>query len=139
MRTPWLEIDDRFYEARGAAWALVHLLKAVVRPTDRVCRIGGDEFAVIFHEPEGPRNPGSEHPRSIFSIAKRIQEKIETHRFPKLGPDASGRLSISGGIATFPWDGHDATSLIEHADRLTLESKSQGKNVICFGPGCERT
>ncbi|MFC3853661.1 DUF2333 family protein [Salinispirillum marinum] len=27
--TPWLEIDDIFYEARGSAWALVHLLKAV--------------------------------------------------------------------------------------------------------------
>ena len=28
-RTPWLEIDDVFYEARGSAWALVHLLRAV--------------------------------------------------------------------------------------------------------------
>lgn len=26
--TPWLEIDDIFYEARGSAWALLHLLKA---------------------------------------------------------------------------------------------------------------
>lgn len=29
VKTPWLEIDDVFYEARGSAWALVHLLKAV--------------------------------------------------------------------------------------------------------------
>lgn len=29
MRTPWLEIDDVFYEARGATWALMHFLKAV--------------------------------------------------------------------------------------------------------------
>lgn len=28
-RTPWLEIDDVFYEARGSAWALLHLLRAV--------------------------------------------------------------------------------------------------------------
>lgn len=28
-KTPWLEIDDVFYEARGSAWALVHLLRAV--------------------------------------------------------------------------------------------------------------
>lgn len=27
--TPWLEIDDEFYHARGATWALVHFLKAV--------------------------------------------------------------------------------------------------------------
>ncbi len=28
VRTPWLEIDDVFYESRGAAWALIHFLKA---------------------------------------------------------------------------------------------------------------
>ncbi len=28
-QTPWLEIDDIFYEARGASWALLHILKAV--------------------------------------------------------------------------------------------------------------
>lgn len=28
-KTPWLEIDNVFYEARGSAWALVHLLRAV--------------------------------------------------------------------------------------------------------------
>jgi hypothetical protein len=29
VRTPWLEIDDVFYEARGSTWALVHFLRAV--------------------------------------------------------------------------------------------------------------
>lgn len=29
VRTPWLQIDDVFYEARGNAWALLHLLKAI--------------------------------------------------------------------------------------------------------------
>ena len=28
MRTPWTEIDDVFFEARGTAWALTHFLKA---------------------------------------------------------------------------------------------------------------
>ena len=28
VRTPWTEIDDVFYESRGAAWALIHFLKA---------------------------------------------------------------------------------------------------------------
>lgn len=28
-RTPWLEIDNVFYEARGSAWALLHILKAI--------------------------------------------------------------------------------------------------------------
>ena len=28
VKTPWLEIDDVFYEARGTSWALIHFLKA---------------------------------------------------------------------------------------------------------------
>ena len=28
VRTPWMEIDDVFFEARGTAWALIHFLKA---------------------------------------------------------------------------------------------------------------
>jgi hypothetical protein len=28
-KTPWTQIDDVFYEARGQAWALLHFLKAV--------------------------------------------------------------------------------------------------------------
>ena len=28
IKTPWMEIDDVFYEARGTAWALIHFLKA---------------------------------------------------------------------------------------------------------------
>lgn len=29
IRTPWLEVDDVFYESRGHVWALLHLLRAV--------------------------------------------------------------------------------------------------------------
>jgi hypothetical protein len=29
VKTPWTEIDDVFYEARGTSWALLHILKAV--------------------------------------------------------------------------------------------------------------
>ena len=28
VKTPWFEIDDVFYEARGSSWALLHFLKA---------------------------------------------------------------------------------------------------------------
>lgn len=38
VKTPWLEIDDVFYEARGTTWALVHLLKAIEVEFDEVLR-----------------------------------------------------------------------------------------------------
>jgi len=36
LKTSWWKIDDEFYEARGAAWALLHLLKAVEIDFDSV-------------------------------------------------------------------------------------------------------
>ncbi|MGK0247631.1 MAG: hypothetical protein ACI910_000355 [Oleispira sp.] len=29
VKTPWTEIDDVFFEARGASWALLHIMKAI--------------------------------------------------------------------------------------------------------------
>lgn len=116
----------------------VRLLQSVIRPSDRVCRVGGDEFVVIFHEPGGPRAPGSKPPESIASIAARFQEQIRAHRFPKLAEGAPGRLTISGGLATFPWDGRTPEDLIRVADQLTIQSKRRGKNVIIIGEGTAR-
>ncbi len=112
----------------------VKLLRSVIRPTDRVCRIGGDEFAVIFDDPEGPRQEGSRHPVNVCEIAHRFQGQIATHRFPKLGVGAAGRLTVSAGLATYPWDGQTARELVCRADQLAMQSKKQGKNAMTLGP-----
>lgn len=112
----------------------VRLLRSMIRPSDRVCRIGGDEFAVVFYEPHGPRQEGSRHPDSVFAIARRFQQQIAQHRFPKLGTQAPGSLTISGGLGTFPWDGATATDLLCRADALAMASKRAGKGALTFGP-----
>ena len=38
VKTPWTQIDDVFYETRGTAWALVHLLHAMETDFDDVLR-----------------------------------------------------------------------------------------------------
>lgn len=38
VKTPWMKIDDVFYEARGSVWALAHFLKAVERDFEPVLR-----------------------------------------------------------------------------------------------------
>ncbi len=38
VRTPWTQIDDVFYEARGSTWALLHFLKAVEHDFEPVLR-----------------------------------------------------------------------------------------------------
>ena len=113
----------------------VQLLKATIRRDDHVFRIGGDEFVVIFGDTEGPRGENSSPPESVELIAHRFQSQVSGLRFPQLGADALGTLTISAGLATFPWDGHDGPSLLRHADQLALKSKRAGKNLITFGRG----
>jgi len=112
---------------------VVRLLKSMVRPDDRVCRIGGDEFVVVFYEPSGPREPNTRHPDSVEAIAQRFQTQIAQHRFPKLGPGLPVRLTVSGGLATFPWDGRTPDELIARADAKLLEAKRQGRNALIIG------
>ena len=136
----YFDIDDfkRWNDENGHAAGdeilteTVKLLKSVIRPTDKVCRVGGDEFAVIFHEPQGPRDPGSRHPEDLLQVAKRFQEQIRSKRFPKLSVTHTP-LGISGGLATYPWDARSAEELIKVADQRSMQCKRQGKNAITFG------
>ncbi len=134
------QYNDRFGHAAGdeILRETVRLLNSVIRSEDRVCRIGGDEFAVIFADLHKPRTPGSEPPQTVDEIAQRFQEQICAMRFPKLGIEAPGTLSISAGLATYPWDGDDPIKLLRHADELALQSKTSGKNAITLGPGARR-
>lgn len=111
------------------------LLQSVVRDHDVVARIGGDEFAVIFWDAEGPRQPDSEHPNTVRKAADRFQRAICAHKFPKLLEEAPGTLTISAGLAGFPWDGRDPEDLLARADEMAMHSKQQGKNVVTYGPG----
>lgn len=54
VRTPWSQIDDVFYEARGTTWALIHLLKAVEHDFADVLagKAAGPSLAQIIRELE---------------------------------------------------------------------------------------
>ncbi|MEM8739182.1 MAG: GGDEF domain-containing protein, partial [Planctomycetota bacterium] len=116
---------------RGVA----QLMRDCVRAHDVVARIGGDEFAVIFWDAGQRRKPDSKHPNDVLNAAKRFQRAVIDHRFPKLLDKAAGNLTISGGLAGFPWDGRSPHELLEFADALAMRSKQPGKNAITFGPG----
>ncbi|MEM6392077.1 MAG: GGDEF domain-containing protein [Planctomycetota bacterium] len=109
------------------------LMQSVVRDHDVVARIGGDEFAVIFWDHGETRRVGSQHPQDVLNIARRFQHAVCTHQFPKLLEEAHGSLTISGGLAAFPWDGQTPDVLLDKADQMAMSSKRQGKNAITFG------
>ncbi len=106
------------------------LIRRLCRQQDIVARYAGDEFAVVFWDQQGPRVAGSSHPTDVLGVLRRFKKALETHEFAKLGPEACGHVTISGGLATFPWDGKNADELLEKADQALLQAKRAGKNRI---------
>lgn len=106
------------------------LFRKHCRQHDIVARFAGDEFVVVFWDADEPRVAGSKHPTDAIAVLRRVRKALESHTFPKLGPEAVGHITISGGLATFPWDASDAQVLIEKADEAMLRAKRAGKNHI---------
>ena len=91
---------------------------------------GGDEFALVIWDSGPPRVPNSQHPRSPMVLMERFRRLLKEHRFSRLGNQAQGVLTISGGLATFPWGAGTVQELIERADEGLLEAKRSGKDRI---------
>jgi diguanylate cyclase (GGDEF)-like protein len=112
------------------------LFRKTCREQDIVTRYGGDEFAVVFWDPAGPREPGSRHPQQALSVVDRFTEALRSQRFSRLGSEG-GTVTISGGLATYPWDASTMADLLGLADQALLSAKRAGKNrVVLVGqPG----
>ena len=115
------------------------LFRQHCREQDIVSRYGGDEFVVVFWDPEGPRVAGSRHPDCALAVLERFTEALRSQKFPCLGPSGEGRLTISGGLATYPWDASTREALLKRADEALLAAKRAGKNrIFLIGQAHER-
>ncbi len=116
---------------------IVLLLHSCIRRGDRCFRIGGDEFAVLFSDPEGPRRGGVLDRETATMIASRFQRAVSDLNLSHIGLEGPGTISVSTGFAAFPWHGLEPITLYRAADGFCLESKRAGKNRITFGPGMQ--
>ena len=63
------------------------------------------------------------------STALKICERVAERKF-KLAGDKESSVTISLGVSTFPFDGEDASTIIETADKRLYEAKHNGRNQV---------
>ncbi len=128
--------NDRFGHDAGDAVLreTVEVVRACIRRGDHIFRIGGDEFVVLFCDPSGPRAGGAQSPESVEAVFARFQTAVREMRLPQIGASGPSTISVSAGLATYPWDGSDLKALVHYADQLAIQSKRGGKNVLTLGP-----
>jgi len=96
-------------------------LLELVRRSDTVARVGGDEFIFILDNPQGRDEVAEVASRIVSSI----NEPIDVH-------GEAFQIGVSIGIAVFPVDGDTSANLIKNADTAMYAAKSAGRNNIRF-------
>ena len=94
---------------------VARLMKQASRPNDLVCRVGGEEFALLL-------------PNSSISVATDVAERlrvlVESTKFEAVGP-----VTISLGVALWK-TGESVMATFEKADHLLYRAKALGRNRV---------
>jgi diguanylate cyclase (GGDEF)-like protein len=113
---------------------LAEALRAIVRPEDVICRLGGEEFAVVMDGCGG---------EDAVRVADRVQTRLAEVDFPGIG-----RMTVSVGLALGPEHAMNPRELAACAEAAMMTAKAQGKNQVVLyyeeatkrpdAPGVER-
>ena len=135
-------VNDAFGHAAGdlVLQAVAERLRESLRPSDlvsrslieggspgqdcEVARLGGDEFTVLL--------VGIQAATDAVAVGLRMRDAMSAP-FVLSGREIG--LSASIGIATYPGDGHDAATLLAHADAAMYRAKAGGQDgVVAYAP-----
>ncbi len=94
-------------------------IQGALRETDSVARQGGDEFLVLL--------PGLSDAGQARTLCEVLLGAL---REPFRLDGREVRVTASVGVAVYPGDGADATTLVKHADLAMYQSKHAGRDAI---------
>lgn len=120
-------VNDRLGHQAGdeALRILARCLLASVRtPADRVCRLGGEEFALLLPQTTL---------REALRAAERVHDEV-VRRSAQPVPGGTFQLTVSIGVAcTTESSVADPTSLYAAADAALFRAKHEGRARTCWG------
>ncbi len=96
-------------------------LSAVLRKSDTVGRMGGDEFLIVLPEV-----------REIDEIAAVAEKILRTVAEPRSIAGQELRVTTSLGVALYPRDGAESQTLIKVADVAMYQAKNAGRDTYRF-------
>ncbi|MDP9223958.1 MAG: diguanylate cyclase [Actinomycetota bacterium] len=103
-------VGDQVLQGLGA------MLKSAIRTSDVVCRIGGEEFAVIMPSCDAGDATG---------FASRLMDGLASMHF-----EPAGKMTVSVGIAQGPEHAMNPTELVACSEAAMMTAKARGKNVV---------
>jgi diguanylate cyclase (GGDEF)-like protein len=115
-------INDRHGHPVGDAALkhVVHCLRAGLRQTDLIGRVGGEEFAIML-------------PTTTIDDALRVAERLRTRVATKALKQGSTTIcmTISIGLAMARQTDHSLEQIIARADTQLYRAKEGGRNRVC--------
>lgn len=96
-------------------------IKGVLRKSDTIARMGGDEFLIII--------PEIENAVDVAAVAEKILTVFQT---PFVCNGLTLRSSTSIGVAMYPEDGNNGEALMRCADKAMYDAKTKGGNYFCL-------
>lgn len=97
------------------------IIKSSVRDTDIPIRYGGEEFAVILPETNGP---------GAVQVAERIAQEVAQVKFPGNGKTPWVTMTVSIGLALYPEEAGNEEDLLSRADHALYQAKKLGRNRL---------
>lgn len=100
---------------------VARVLKAALRPSDILCRYGGEEFCILL--------PGVDALRAAV-VSERIRFRVEAQAGPGIRSIPGLRVTASFGLSSLEFGAPGLKTLIDEADQALYAAKQTGRNKV---------